>query len=135
LTLKNKREMSLFGRKTGVRAKNKRHFILSFSGFCGYVALQAIDFHQLAWRRPLQKKSCLKTYGRFLVFWEIRHNRRVNIVKVQRKTVLAARVSKPVAPWNSTPQTPSQSHGGRLEPGFHPASNRPESKPIRPNPT
>ena len=37
-----------------------------------------------------QKKSCQKTYGRFSSFWEICHNRAVNIEKVQRETVLAA---------------------------------------------
>ena len=55
------------------------HFFSRFSGFLGFFPLQAIAFQQQAAIQPLQKKSCLKTDGRFSVRSGMCHNRRVNV--------------------------------------------------------
>jgi hypothetical protein len=49
-------------------AQGKEHFFLCFSCLLGFLAPQAVDGQKLAWTGPLQEKSCLKTYGRFLGF-------------------------------------------------------------------
>jgi hypothetical protein len=49
--------------------------------FWGLAAWQAVDVQEFTLILPFQKKSCLKTYGRFLSFWGIWQNRCVNIKK------------------------------------------------------
>jgi hypothetical protein len=55
------------------------HFFSRFSGFLGFSPLQAVLFQGPAPVRPLQKKSCLKSYRRFFVRSAMCHNRRMNI--------------------------------------------------------
>jgi hypothetical protein len=70
--------MTLFGRKTRDARGNNDIFSCVFLFFWGVFALQTIDGQKLAGAGPLQKKSCLKTYGRFLVlrgFWQTQRMR------------------------------------------------------------
>jgi hypothetical protein len=47
------------------------HFFLCFFFFLGFCALQAVAFQGQARKKPFPKKSCLKDYRRFFVFWEV----------------------------------------------------------------
>jgi len=60
--------MNPFGSKTGVLAKEKNTLFWFFLVFWGSSCLQAFDGLKLTDSEMLQKKSCLKTYHRFLVF-------------------------------------------------------------------
>ncbi len=59
------------------------HFFSRFPGFLGCFPLQAIAIQPQAPLRPLQEKSCQKTYHRFFVHSALCHNRRVNERTVQ----------------------------------------------------
>jgi hypothetical protein len=76
-------------------ALKKIHFFLCFFSFSGIFVAQTVEVQAQPPTGPLQKKSCLKTYGRFFRFWEMWQNRRVNVKPVQCETFLAAQVSKP----------------------------------------
>jgi hypothetical protein len=65
---------------------NISHFFSSFSGFSGFFPLQVLLYEQQAAIQPLQKKSCLKTDGRFSVRSGICHNRRVKVENNNWKT-------------------------------------------------
>ncbi len=67
-----------FWQKNQGPTKNILHFFLSFFGFLEFFPLQPIAFQPQAAIRPLQKKSCLKTDGRFSVCSGICHNRPMN---------------------------------------------------------
>jgi hypothetical protein len=57
-------------------AENIYHFFSRFFGFLGFLALQAIESKGQAAIKTLQKKSYLKTYGRFFVFPGLWQNQR-----------------------------------------------------------
>jgi hypothetical protein len=61
---------SLWQKKRGL-SENISHFFLSFFGFLGFCALQTVAFQGQAAIKPLPKKSCQKTYGRFFVFFRL----------------------------------------------------------------
>jgi hypothetical protein len=79
-------------KKRGVLQKNGgpteiiSHFFSRFFGFWGFPPSQAVAFQPQAAIRPLQKKSCLKTYRRFSVRSGMCHNRRVNVENDNWKT-------------------------------------------------
>jgi hypothetical protein len=54
--------------KNGGAAPKKRHFFSCFFDFLGFFAPQEVEAEDVPPIRLLQKKSCLKTYGRFLGF-------------------------------------------------------------------
>ena len=60
------------------------HFFSSFSFFSGFFPLQAVAFQRQAPLAPLQKKSCLKTDGRFSVRPGMCHNRPVKVEMTDR---------------------------------------------------
>jgi hypothetical protein len=68
-----------FLQKKRGRTQEKRHFFLRFPCFLGFCALQAVAFQGQAAIQPLQKKSCLKTDGRFSVCSGMCHNRRMTV--------------------------------------------------------
>jgi hypothetical protein len=55
------------------------HFFSRFYGFWGFCRLQPIAFQRQAAIRPLLKKSCLKTDGRFSLNSGMCHNRRMTV--------------------------------------------------------
>ena len=55
------------------------NFFSRFFCFWGFFPLQAVAFQPQAAIQPLQKKSCLKTDGRFSLRPGVCHNRRVNV--------------------------------------------------------
>jgi hypothetical protein len=57
-----------FGRKTGVWRGQKNIFFCLFSRFSGFSLLQVVGRQILPPNLRVQKKSCQKTYRRFLVF-------------------------------------------------------------------
>ena len=58
--------MARFGRKTGVGPGEKSILFCVFSRFSGLLLLQVVVRQHLADSGRLQKKSCRKTYRRFL---------------------------------------------------------------------
>ncbi len=69
----------------GVLQKNRGpteiilHFFSRFFCFLGFFPLQALDWQPPAATQPLQKKSCLKTDGRFSVRTGLCHNPRMDV--------------------------------------------------------
>jgi hypothetical protein len=57
--------------KNGGLTGNILHFFSCFFGLLGFFALQAVAFQEQARSKPLPKKSYLKTYGRFFVFYRL----------------------------------------------------------------
>jgi hypothetical protein len=54
--------------KNGGSALLKNHFFSCFFVFWGFLAAQDVEAQDVSRICPLPKKSCLKTYGRFLGF-------------------------------------------------------------------
>ena len=80
MTAKNGPKTGLFGRKTGGRRKKNDIFaivLLHFSWFSGTQVIEALELAALA---GLAKKSCQKTYRRFLSFRALCHNAAMNNV-------------------------------------------------------
>jgi hypothetical protein len=75
LTIKSGPEMGLFGRKTGVPAKENDIVASTFSLLRGFFVLQAFDGQDFPPAGTLRKKSRLKTYRRFSAFFWLCHNR------------------------------------------------------------
>src|SRR5580658_666997 len=73
--------LGLFGRKTGVFAKLFYTLFCTFPVFWGFLHSQAIVEQQLTRIRPLLKKSCLKSHGRFLGLQCLCHTGRVSVGK------------------------------------------------------
>ena len=77
------------------------HFFSRFLGFLRFLPLQAIAFQRQAATQPLQKKSCLKTDGRFSLRPGLCHDRRMNVERTGRnegcggRTVLKRRPALP----------------------------------------
>jgi hypothetical protein len=61
---------SLWQQNRGL-SENISHFFLHFFVFLGFYALQAVAFQGQAAIKPPPKKSCLKTYGKFFVFFRL----------------------------------------------------------------
>jgi hypothetical protein len=71
-----------FGRKTGVWRREKNTLFCTFARFRGFLLLQVVGHKCLPESLPPEKKSCLKTYGRFYDFGRMCHDDRMNIKKV-----------------------------------------------------
>jgi hypothetical protein len=66
--IKNRPFLARFGRKKAIRAKENDTCFCVFSDYRRFYALQAVAGKELTSTLTLQKKSYLKTYGRFFDF-------------------------------------------------------------------
>jgi len=91
LTAKIDPKTGLFGRKTGVWRQKKSPLQSCFLTFSWFFVAQRAEGQVFARSGALQKKSCQKTYRRFLSFWAICHNRAMidaNIVVDRNKSIV-----------------------------------------------
>jgi hypothetical protein len=117
---------AVFCRKTRGSGKLFNTFARIFSVFLGILAWQIIAFQCLAAIRPLQKKSYLKTYGRFFGFSNLCQNRGVNVAEKTAGRKMGAEkgpvfmlLTQSFCPafWRrKTGQHPSQSQSKRVQP-------------------
>jgi hypothetical protein len=68
LTVKVSHFWGPFGRKTGGGRALKKTIFFCFFVFWGFLAPEDVEAQDFSRICPLTKKSCLKTYGRFLGF-------------------------------------------------------------------